>query len=206
MSVKIKPMTKRELADCFQVYRQAFPEWTVEHDVVLSRSNGPIKQYIAFEALRAGSYRPSCSVEVAGTPERIQLLFQFLDIKHRDVLPREHPTKWPKVLKAMEKQFRPSLRKPLEVDDVIRLAEEEVERDGIDNVNYFTGLAVLHAHAENVQRALFWCDLIEHQVTVKGGNATEWEMRLAEFTCGLREALRSGKERAFLRTITSQHG
>lgn len=55
MAIKITPLTKRQLVGYFNDYRLAFPDWRVEHDVVLARSHGPVEQRISFEALRSGA-------------------------------------------------------------------------------------------------------------------------------------------------------
>ncbi|HWA49608.1 MAG TPA: hypothetical protein VG742_15150 [Dongiaceae bacterium] len=202
----IKPLTKRQLIEYFQVYRDAFPEWAVEHDVVLVRTQGPVTQYISFEALRSGAYRPACSVEVAGPPNRVQMLFRFLDIKHRQVLPREHPTMWPRVLKAMEEQFFPSIRRPLDVAEVLRLAEEEVQRDRIDNINFSAGLAVLNAHVGNTERALLWCEQAERQAAGRGPTAADWELQQVQFTRELREVFENGDRESLLRWRDGRQG
>lgn len=147
------------------------------------------KQYIAFEGLRAGSYRPSCSVEIVGPPERTQVLFRFLDIKHREVLPREHSAKWPLVLKAMQQQFVPSVRKPIDVAEVLRLVEEEVERERVNNINYSVALAVLNAHVGKSQRAVSWCNRAEQQAAERGTAIAEWESRQMQFLKRLQEAI-----------------
>lgn len=197
MAVKIKPLTKAQLVGYFADYRAAFADWDVEHDVVLVRSQGPLKQYIAFEALRAGSYRPSCSVEVLIAPAS-RLLTRFLDIKHREVLPREHAEKLPRVLKAMEAQFLPAIRQPLKVEEVLRLAEEEVLRDNIQNLHYSNGLAALYAHVGDADHAIQWCDRVDGQIAALGRAQADWEQRQEIFARELRAAIRCGEVRAFL--------
>ena len=91
MAIKITALTKRQLVGYFDDYRDAFPGWNVEHDVDFARTQGPVKQHVALEALRSGTYRPSCSVEILVTPG-VPVLTRFLDIKHREVLPREAVT------------------------------------------------------------------------------------------------------------------
>jgi hypothetical protein len=79
-----KRLTNAELIDYFDVYWNAFPDWIVEHEVVLVRSHGLLRQHIAFEALSYGAYRPSCSVQIVGPPDGSQLLFRFLDLMSFD--------------------------------------------------------------------------------------------------------------------------
>lgn len=198
MAMQIKLLTKTQLVQYFNVYRDKFPDWEVRHDVVLVRSVGPIEQHIAFQALRAGSYRPSCSVVVKGPPDGAQLLFRLLDIKHEQVFPREHDSKWSQVLKAMEEQFLPPIRKPLDVADVLQLAEGEAVRDKIENINHSCGLATLNAYVGNVDRAVWWCDRLESQLANLGRDPADWELRKSDFARQLRDAVRRGEATDFL--------
>ena len=142
-----KRLTKAQLIGYFNDYRSEFPDWAVEHEVVLVRALGPIRQHIAFERLSIGAYRPMCSIHVIGPPGGAQLLPRFLDVKHREVSPRQHAAMWRPVLKAMEEQFVPPVRKPLELAEVLALAEDNVMRYGIGSVNCLCALATLNAHA-----------------------------------------------------------
>ena len=197
MSIKITPMTKRQLIGFFNEYRGNFPGWDVEHDLVFVRSEGLVKQHIAFEALRSGAYRPSCSVEVLATPGA-RVLHRFLNIKHREVLPREHATKRSLVLEAMEDQFQPSIRGPLNVAEVLRLTEEEVIRDKIDNINYSVALAALNAYVGNLDRATRWCDQVSIQLAETKREPADWEREYVIYTQQLRQAIIHGQEQAFL--------
>jgi len=193
MPIKIQPLTKAQLVGYFRDYREAFPEWSVEHEVVLYRSAGPVKQLIGFEALRSGAYRPSHSVEVAGTPEGGQVLFQFLDVRHREVLPREHAAKWPSVVKAMEDQFLPALHEPLEPTEVLRLGEESVVKWKVESPAAFSSLAALSAHLGDLDRSLRWCDRSDSRLASMGRELAEWEVRLVSFNQHLRRAIQKGR-------------
>lgn len=203
MAIKIIPLTKRQLVGYFNDYRDAFPDWDVEHDVVLVRAHGLVKQHIAFEALRSGAYRPSCSVEVLSTPP-MQVLFRFLDIKHREVLPHEHAVKQPLVLKAMELQFQPSILKPLDTVEVLRLAEEEVVRDKIDKTQYSVALAALNGYVGKSDRAIWWCDRVPIQLAALGREPAEYEQEHAEYVIKLRQAIMAGQAQAFLQDRLTQ--
>jgi hypothetical protein len=197
MAIKITPLTKRQLVGYFNDYRDAFPDWNVEHDVVFARSQGPVKQHVAFEALRSGAYRPSCSVEILVTPG-VRVLTRFLDIKHREVLPREHATKRSLVLNAMEDQFQPPIRKPLDVAEVLRLAEEEVVRDRIDKTHHSVALAALNAYVGKLDRATWWCDRVAVQLAALGREPADWELEHAAYVQQLRQAITGGQAPAFL--------
>lgn len=199
MAVKIVPLTKRQLIGYFQSYRDALPDWAVEHDVTLTRTFGPLKQVIYFEALRSGAYRPGHSVDIMlRVPDGCSILHKDLDIKHRQVLPREHVAKWPLVLKAMEEQFEPSICQPLDVAETLRLAEEQVARHRIDNINYLTGLAVLNLYLEHTVRALYWCGRIEETAANLGRPLGNWEVLKRQYALDMQQAMKKGKEREFL--------
>lgn len=197
----IEPLTKTQLVEYFQVYRNAFPDWTVEHDVVLTRVHVPLRQSIDFQALRSGAYRPSCAITLLlRIPDGCAILdFQHLDVKHREVFPREHLSKWSLVLKAMEEQFVPPIRKPLDVMETLQLAEKQVKGHAETiNINYSTGLAALNAYLGNAQRALYWCDQIENRAASLGRGLGDWEVRKLQFTRDLRQAIELGIGREFL--------
>jgi len=201
MAVKIKPLTKQQLAEFFNDYRGVFPDWAVEHDTGLVRVQGPIKQHIAFEALRDGAYRPSSAIEVLVTPGT-RILSSFLDIKHREILPRDHVARMPKVIKAMEEQFQPSIRRPLDITEVLRLGEYEVARDRVENANHLSALAALNAYVGNIERALLWCKQVEELLKKKGTKLADWELRLAQFAQRLREAIERDEQQSFLGAMT----
>jgi hypothetical protein len=194
----ILPMTKKELLKYFKDYREAFPDWTVKDDVVLVRSTGPVEQQIGFENLRAGAYRPSCSVRILCAPPYTAILLRWLDIKHRQILPREHSSKFTSVVNAMEEQFVPAIRRPLDTEEVLQLGEEEAVRDRIDNINHSIGLAALNAYLGRTERALSWCNRVREQLADRGRPLADWETKQADFGEGLREAINSNRETSFL--------
>jgi hypothetical protein len=197
----MKPLTKKELREFFQVYQEAFPDWDVEHHVMLTRSAGPISQNIPFQSLSYGAYRPECMIDVAGPPDGgARLLHQMLDVEHRQVERRQHVTEWPKVLKAIEEQFVPDVRKPLDVGEVLRLAEEEALRDRISNERYLNGLATLNVHVGRDDRAVEWCDRAESSFKefADAMPPPDWMLKQVEFARRLRDAIREGRGRQFL--------
>ena len=201
MPMDIRPPTKSQLRQAFEPYRQAFPDWSVEHDVVLYRSVCPVKQKIALHALRSGAYRPSHSIElILPIPDGCSLLGAYLDVRHREVLLREHDVKWPKVLKAMEEQFLPAVRKPLSVSEVLLQSEREMDRNGSENINDLTGLAAINAFAGLSQRALYWCGRVVHRAAHMGRPLGDWEVRKVEFVLALQAAVEAGTVSNLLKT------
>ena len=199
MAIKIVPLTKKQLVEYFKPYREAFSDWVVEHGVVLTRRHGPLRQSIHFQALRSGAYRPSHSIDIVmSVPDGCSILQRHLDPKHREVLPREHSTKWPLVLKAMEQQFVPSIREPLDVAETLRLGEDEAEREQIENISYITGLAVLNAYIEDGERSLHWCGRIEQIASHMGRPLGGWEIRKREYALALQQAIKTDRAQEFL--------
>ena len=178
----MKKLKKKELLAYFDVYRSAFPDWQGEPDAQISRTHGPLKQQIGMEALLTGAYRLSSAVELLlNMPKPRHILTCHLDIRHRDIYPREHLAKWQSAVKAMEEQFVPPPRRPLEVAETLRLAELEVERDNIVNMHYSACLAALNASHGNLTRAQYWCDRLKQQSTSRGRELPEWAIEKVNF-------------------------
>jgi hypothetical protein len=199
----IKALTKSQLERYFADYRSAFPDWAVEDGLVLVRSKWPIVQRLAFQALRSGAYRPSCSVETTIAPA-IRILPQLLDIKHRDIRPLGHASRWRGVVAAMEEQFRPAIRKPLDAQSVLRLAEEAVARDKIENVNEFSVIAALNAFEGDMDRALVWCARVEGWMQAAGPGAPGWALERAGYTRELRKAIEAGQVKKFFDRVSKR--
>jgi hypothetical protein len=195
----MKPLSKRELDEFFQVYRDAFPEWEADAPYALSRSRGPITQVIGFESLSYGAYRPTCGVVVVGPPDGgSTLLPQMLDVKHRQIERRQHQSEWPKILRAIEDQFVPDVRRPLDVADVLSLAEKEAS-GGVANLRYLNGLAVLSVYAGHDDRAIKWCDRAEASSSrVRRTSWPDWMVKQVAFARELREAIRTGRANELL--------
>lgn len=201
----MKPLTKKELKEYFQVYRDAFAEWEADVPYSLTRTCGPITQVIGFQSLSYGAYRPMCGVEVTGPPDGgSSVLPQMLDVKHRQVERRQHATEWPKVLRAIEEQFVPDVRKPLDVVEVLQLAEEEAEKGA--NGRYFNGVAALSAFVGQDDRAIEWCNRAEASFNEFGQAmpCPDWMLKQAAFSRNLREAIQSGRGKEFLAMASDQ--
>ncbi len=198
----MQELTKKELAAYFEVYRDAFPDWQVEHGVVLTRTLGPIAQNIAFQSLSYGAYRPECVIAVSGPPNRgSRLLHQMLDVKHRQVERRQHATEWPRVLKAIEEQFLPNVRRPLDIAEVVSLAEESAEHEGIENIRYLNGVAMLNAYLERFDRAAEWCGRAVASLEPSGDELVGWQRDQADFARQLNGAIEQGRGEQFVAEI-----
>ncbi|MCY2987167.1 MAG: hypothetical protein NTY19_04765 [Planctomycetota bacterium] len=191
----MKRLTKKQLADIVDVYHTKFSQWTVIGGERLVRLNGPVLQQIGFEILRSGAYRPSSGVRFLVAPGAA-MLHQFLDIRHREILLREHGAAWERVIDAMEQQFVPSVRNPLRVEEVRDLCEHAAGQ----NTNACYGLAALNAYLGDTSRALVWCDRLNASVAASDPEPAAWQLEHLEFGRKLRDAIQEGKERSFLET------
>lgn len=193
-------ISQSDLQRVFADYRSSFPDWRVEHEVVLARREGLIKQHITFEALQSGVYRPSCCVQVCVIPSP-QLLFRFLDFPFRSVTLRLHSAKWREVVSAMERQFLPEIREALRVAKVIEHAESEVAVPHDANLQTCAGLAVLCAVEGRDDRALWWCDRADRVRLGIGRELAAWEHAYTIMIEGLKSATREGRGRDFVGSL-----
>jgi len=189
----IYPLTKKQLKEVVECYAAVFPDWKIIDGDRLVRSCGPILQQIGFEALRSGAYRPAAGIRALPLPT-VRMLPQFLDIKHVQILLREHATKWQGVVAAMEQQFRPSIRKPLDLREVKGLCEQEAR----ESTNDLCMLAILNAYLGEKEQALSCCERMQTVPPPTLAPRLDWEQRHREFGRQLRQAIEAGSERQFL--------
>jgi hypothetical protein len=106
---------------------------------------------------------------------------------------------WRRVVTAMEEQFRPSIRKPLDLEEVKRLCEEAAK----DRANDLCMLAVLNAHLGYSQEAIACCDRMQEVPPPKLATGLDWEERFKEFGRQLKAAILAGNERKFLENASA---
>jgi hypothetical protein len=193
MSIRIQRLTRKQLAEVVESYSSAFPDWKVIGGERLVRSFGPILQQIGFERLRSGAYRTSSGIRALSMPQ-VAMLHQLLDIRHRDVLLREHPAMRQRVITEMEQQFQPSVRKPLDLREVKRLCEKDVKQ----SVNDLCMLAILSGYLGEKDDAFARCEDIENLAAACPGQCSLWETRCLTFSRQLRRALETGRQDEFL--------
>jgi hypothetical protein len=150
-------------------------------------------QQIGFEALRSGAYRPMAVIWALPLPS-VAMLHQFLDIKHSEILLREHPSKWKAVVAAMEQQFLPPIRRPLDLREVKGLCEQEAG----ERTNDLCMLAILNAYLEEKEQALACCERMQTVPSPTLAPRLDWEERHKEFGRQLQRAIEAGIEHQFL--------
>jgi hypothetical protein len=193
MAIKIRPLTKKQLAEIVECYATVFPDWEIVNGQVFARTFGPVCQLVGIEALRSGAYRPWAGIRAVPVPD-VRMLHQFLDIKHVQILPRQHSAMWKDVVAAMEEQFRPSIRKPLDLREIKGLCEQEAR----PMTNDLCMLAILSAYLGERAEALSFCEQMETVGPPTLAPRLDWERRHLEFGRELRQAIEAGNERPFL--------
>lgn len=126
----------------------------------------------------------------------VAMLHQFLDIKHVQILPRQHPVMWESAVTAMEQQFRPSIRNPLDLREIKGLCEQDAK----PTTNDLCMLAILSAYLSEKEQALSCCEQIEKVEPPTLAPRLDWEQRHLEFGRQLRQAIEVGNEHQFLDT------
>lgn len=194
---KYAPVTKKQLRSIVADYASMFPDWEpFANGLAFVRSNGPIQQMIWFQDMRA-YYRPTHGISSLVLPNaHIRMLPQVLDVKHREVEVSWHERKWRNTLKAMEEQFKPNIRKPLDIADILALCEVEARRNA---TNDLTMLAILYAWLGHEAQALDCCRRMQHCPLPQLAPMPDWEEAMRAFGTELANAIKAGRAMQFLK-------
>jgi hypothetical protein len=194
-----RPLTNKQLFEIVACYAAEFSDWKIINKQVFARICGPIVQHIGFETLRSGAYRPWSALGCLPLPN-ISMFYQLLDVKHRVVLIYEHTTKWRGIINAMEQQFQPPIRRPLDLREVKVLCEQEAR----GCTNDLCMLAVLHGYLGEAEKALSCCERMQLVGPSALAPRQHWEQRHREFGRRLQQEIEAGNERRFLDTAAGQ--
>jgi len=197
---KYTPMTKGQLKAVVSEYATHFPEWTIFVDgTAFVRRFGPIQQMIWFQKMSSAAYRPTHGISSLVLPEaHIRMLPQVLDVRHREVEYRWHNDKFAGALAAMEQQFLPDIRKPLDIAEVLALCEDAAAAMP-DTTNNMAMLAILYAWLGRDAEALDCCERIQHCSLPTLAPVSEWEETIRMFSGNLVKAVQAGSARKFLK-------
>lgn len=196
---KYTPMTKGQLKAVVSEYAARFPEWAIFVDgTAFVRRSGPIQQIIWFQKMSSAAYRPTHGMSSLVLPEaHIRMLPQVLDVKHREVEHRWHDRKFADTLVAMEEQFRPAIRMPLDIAEVLVLCDAEAAAMP-DTTNNMAMLAILNAWLGRDADALDCCERMQHCPLPKLAPMPEWEEAMRAFGRDLAKAVQAASAREFL--------
>ena len=196
---KYTPITKAQLKDVVAQYATQFPEWVMFVDgTAFIRKQGPVQQMIWFQKMSSAAYRPTHVINTPVVPQP-RMLHQILDVKHREVEHRWHERKFADTLAAMEQQFRPDIRNPLDIAEVLALCEVEAQSMP-DTTNNMTMLAILSAWLRRDRDALAYCERMQKCPLPKLAPMPEWEEAMRAFGRDLARAVEVGTAREFLET------
>lgn len=191
------PMTKAQLKSVIADYAARFPDWELVHDgMVFVRSSGPIRQMLWFQKMSSAAYRPTHVINTTALPMP-RMLTQIMDVKHREVEYRLHEQKFANTLAAMEQQFRPDIRKSLDLAEVLSLCEDKAA-EMPDSTNNMTMLAILSAWLDRKADALDYCERMQHCPLPTLAPMLEWENTMRAFGRDLAKAVGAGTAREFL--------
>jgi hypothetical protein len=101
------------------------------------------------------------------------------------------------MLAAMEHQFRPDIRKPLDIAEVLVLCEAEA-RSMPDTTSNMALLAILYAWLGRDVEALDCCERMLHCPLPKLAPMPEWEEAMRAFGRDLSKAVEAGTARELL--------
>lgn len=196
---KYTPITKAQLKEVVAQYAAHFPDWVMFVDgTAFVRRQGPIQQVIWFQKMSSAAYRPTHGIRSLVMPEAfIRMLPQMLDVRHREVEHRCHERKFAATLAAMEQQFRPDVRKPLDIAEVLALCETEAAAMP-DTTSNMAMLAILNAWLGRDAAALNRCERMQHCPLPTLAPVPGWEAAMRAFGCDLARAVEVGTARAFL--------
>jgi hypothetical protein len=192
---KYKPMTQKQLKEIVADYASTFPNWEgLSNGSGFSRNVGPIRQIIWFQKMNYAAYRPTHVMNVTALPMP-RMLHQLLDVKHQTTEYSRHERDWRDVLAAMEQQFKPDIRRPLDVVEVLTLCETEARRD---TTNDLAILAILHAWLGHDTEARAYCERMQRGSLPMIAPIPEWEEAMRSFGDDLAKAVDVGTAREFL--------
>lgn len=192
---KYAPITKAQLKVVVSDYLEAFPDWEIIPDgTAFVRTLGPVRQMIWFQKMGSAAYRPTHVVNSTVLPT-LRMLHQLLDVKHREVEVRWHERKLPATLAAMEQQFKPGIRKPLDIAEVLALCERDAR---LDATNDLVMLAILYAWLDRKLEALDCCERVPHCPLPTLAAMPDWERTMRAFAGELADAIRDDNAKPLL--------
>jgi hypothetical protein len=148
-----------------------------------------------FQAMSSGSYRPTHVI--SALPITMPRMLTQMPFRPGTVDYRFHAQNWRRMLAALEDQFTPSIRKPLDIAEVLELCEA----DAGDATNDLAMLAILYAWLDRKDMALNCCARMQSCVPPILAPILEWEERMKTFGRLLAAAVEAGNAREFMERL-----
>jgi hypothetical protein len=193
-----KRLTLKELNFFVEDYHKVFKEWYLINPDIFVREEGPILQYIGFERLSWGDYRPSSGIYVMCVPERDGGFGpQWLNVKVRSIDPGAHERLREIVVTTMKSEFIPDVEKPLVPEEVLDYLERKVVPKSAD----ICPLAGINAFLGHEDRAIYWCGQFEGLVKEPAITGSESIIRRREYLYKLAAWIKNGEAKQRLEEI-----
>lgn len=194
MAINFKPMKKSELRHYLAAYRSLFEGWE-ERGVCFFRVSGPFLQQVWFEALRSGAYRPVMDLSLLIAPGG-SVIHQFLGIKNREVLPRDHDRRYMGVCNAIVEEFRPEVTMLLDESEAVQLFVAKSVRRILDA----SSLAALYAYLGDSSKAREMIQEVRQLASSKV-ELFDWEHDRVSETELLAAEIETGNQASYLAMI-----
>lgn len=185
-------ITKQQLRSIVADYAAVLP-WSHLVPEALVRSCGPFLQAITFERLSGGDYRPMNFVQVLVAPDdgkrgRVDFLAQTLQQSPHVLSLRSHHERMPAMVRAMEVEFVPAIREPLDVEQTLRLCEESA----VPTCAQVYAMAAVNAYLGRYDTAQAWCDRFDAAVNRLCLPWQDWQFQQKAFLSTLQEWIADG--------------
>ncbi len=198
-------LSKAKLAEIARDYAAAFPGWTLyadDHCIKLWREEMPLCQNLWFDASES-RYRilhdvtvpMPCLVAIGWPAPCVGMLSEFLGRPGShlsSIRASEHGRRWRDAVAEMERDFRPDIRKPLDIAEVAQLCAPLERRDV---QNDLVMMAVLYAWLGERDEAKRRCIRMQSLPSPDQADMIDWDKALKAFALDLLKAIDAGSER-----------
>jgi hypothetical protein len=189
-------ITTKQLKEMVADHAATFEGWRLFQGTAFVRQHDPVQQMVWFETLRTGEYRANCMI-CASMLDWVRMLPQSLDVCHQISL-KLHSARKAGIAAAMEQQFRPSIRHPIDIVEVLRLCESEAR----ETVNDWAMLAILNAWLGRRDQALSYCSRAQSGSPLV---VTPLDPEIKSFCDSLAGAVTRGTAPDFLQSAIREH-
>lgn len=199
---RTRRLTLAELRPIVEFYNVTVPTWRVARKDTLIREAGPVLQGITFERLSGGEYRPTGHVRVLVAPRDFWAmeLDQVLNVKVRQINPRQDREYRDRVVDAIRAEFVPNVDRPLVAEDVLSL----LEREALPTSGEAYSLAALNAYLGHDERALYWCSRFAEMLKASGRELQPFDHKQQAFLASLEGWIRAGDAKQQLEEVLQE--
>lgn len=211
MTSKESPSLQR-LREIAKDHASALPGWAMYKDDFffgLWRSSGPIRQNIWFGVMSDGEYRLSHDVTafiphlkaIENQKPWVGMLAQLLSIRDRlqSISASRHAARWRDAVAAMEREFKPDIRAPLDLTEIAEMCVAETL--GYWGQNNLAMVAILYAATGRTDEARQCCIRLQSIEWPDDDEMVDWDRAMKAFGLDLLKAIEAGEVQQFLEPI-----